>query len=132
MKCSSGSDRAASRSATTLRPVFHVIISVKIFGAPELEAGRYYVAPLAVFPFLIWGSLRFGQLGASLVTLVFSLVAVGGASYGTGPFMIGKSLPDLLTSKNWNTTSRSEPAIWWPSTPTCTRRWPNAVVWKSR
>ena len=73
-----------------------VIVSVKIFGAPELEAGRYYVAPLAVFPFLIWGSLRFGQLSASLVTLVFSLVAVWAASHGTGPFMTGKSLPDLL------------------------------------
>jgi two-component system, NarL family, sensor histidine kinase FusK len=73
-----------------------VIVSVKIFGAPELEAGRYYVAPLAVFPFLIWASLRFGQVGASLVTLVFSLVAVWGASRGTGPFMAGKSLPDLV------------------------------------
>jgi signal transduction histidine kinase len=73
-----------------------MIVSAKIFGAPELDAGRYYVAPLAVFPFLIWGSLRFGQLGASLVTLVFSLVAVWGASRGTGPFMAGKSLPDLV------------------------------------
>jgi two-component system, NarL family, sensor histidine kinase FusK len=73
-----------------------VIVSVKIFGAPELVADRYYVAPLAVFPFLIWASLRFGQLGASLVTLVFSLVAVWGASRGTGPFMAGKSLPDLI------------------------------------
>jgi two-component system, NarL family, sensor histidine kinase FusK len=73
-----------------------LIVSVKIFGAPEFDAGRYYVAPLAVFPFLIWGSLRFRQLGASLVTLVFSLVAVWGASRGTGPFMTGQSLPDLV------------------------------------
>jgi two-component system, NarL family, sensor histidine kinase FusK len=73
-----------------------VIVSVKIFGAPELEAGRYYVAPLAVFPFLMWASLRFRQLGASLVTLVFSLVAVWGASHGTGPFMTGESLDDLV------------------------------------
>jgi signal transduction histidine kinase len=71
-------------------------VSVKIFGAPELEAGRYYVAPLAVFPFLMWASLRFRQLGASLVTLVFSLVAVWGASRGTGPFMTGESLDDLV------------------------------------
>lgn len=73
-----------------------VIVSVTIFGAPELEAGRYYVAPLAVFPFLIWASLRFGQLGASLVTLVFTLVAVWGASRGTGPFTTGESLADLV------------------------------------
>jgi signal transduction histidine kinase len=73
-----------------------LVVSVKIFGAPELEAGRYYVAPLAVFPFLMWASLRFRQLGASLVTLVFSLVAVWGASRGTGPFMTGKSLDDLV------------------------------------
>ena len=30
MKCSSGTDPAASRSATTLRPVFQVVISVKM------------------------------------------------------------------------------------------------------
>jgi two-component system, NarL family, sensor histidine kinase FusK len=73
-----------------------VAVSLKIFGAPELHAGRYYVAPLAVFPFLIWGALRFGQLGASVVTLVFSLVAVWGASHGTGPFTIGEPLPGLV------------------------------------
>lgn len=73
-----------------------LMVSVKLFGAPEFDAGRYYVAPLAVFPFLIWASLRFGQLGASLVTLVFSLIAVWGASRGTGPFMTGQSLPDLV------------------------------------
>jgi two-component system, NarL family, sensor histidine kinase FusK len=73
-----------------------VVVSVQIFGAPELDAGRYYVAPLAVFPFLLWASLRIRQLGASLVTLVFSLVAVWGASHGTGPFITGESLSGLV------------------------------------
>lgn len=73
-----------------------VAVSGKIFGAAELDASRYYVAPLAVFPFLIWASLRFRQLGASLVTLVFSLVAVWGASHGTGPFTPGESFADLV------------------------------------
>ena len=51
-------------------------VSYIIFGAPELAGRGYYPAALAVFPFVIWSALRFGQRGASLLTLSISVLAV--------------------------------------------------------
>jgi signal transduction histidine kinase len=51
---------------------------------------------MAVFPFVIWGSLRFRQPSASLVTLVCSLMVVWGASQGSGPFLSGDSFYDVV------------------------------------
>lgn len=76
--------------------VLVVIVTVRIFGFPELAPSRYDAAPMAVFPFVIWGSLRFRQRGASLVTLVCAVMVVWGASRGTGPFMSGDSFYDVI------------------------------------
>lgn len=73
-----------------------VLVTTHIFGSLGLAAQRYDAAPMAVFPFVIWGSLRFRQAGASLVTLVSSLIVVWGATRGTGPFMSGDSFYDLV------------------------------------
>lgn len=62
------------------------IVSHLIFGSPELAGHGYYPAALAVFPFIIWGALRFDHWGAILVTLFVSLLAVLGTAHGTGPF----------------------------------------------
>ena len=73
-----------------------VIVTLRIFGSLELAPTRYDAAPMAVFPFVIWGSLRFRQPGASLVTLLCGLMVVWGASQGTGPFMSGDSFYDVV------------------------------------
>jgi two-component system, NarL family, sensor histidine kinase FusK len=73
-----------------------VIVTLRIFGFAELAPTRYDAAPMAVFPFVIWGSLRFRQPGASLVTLVCAVMVVWGASQGTGPFMSGDSFYDVV------------------------------------
>ena len=73
-----------------------VIVTLRIFGSLELAPSRYDAAPMAVFPFVIWGSLRFRQPGASLVTLLCGLMVVWGASQGTGPFMSGDSFYDVV------------------------------------
>ena len=73
-----------------------VVVSLKIFGAPELAVEGYYAASLAVFPFVIWGALRFQQRGASLVTLVVSLLAIWGTSQGTGPFAVAHPVDSLV------------------------------------
>jgi integral membrane sensor domain MASE1 len=73
-----------------------VLISHKIFGAPELAVNGYYPASLAVFPFVIWGALRFGQWGASLVTLVVSVLAIWGTTQGTGPFVVDLPVDSLV------------------------------------
>jgi PAS domain S-box-containing protein len=37
-------------------------------------------------PFLLWGALRFGALGASTAMLITTLLAIWGAAHGRGPF----------------------------------------------
>lgn len=71
-------------------------VSYAIFGAPGSELQGFYPASLAVFPFVIWGALRFGQWGATLVTLVISVLAIWGTSQGTGPFAIGEPVDNLM------------------------------------
>lgn len=73
-----------------------VFVSYKIFGAPESAGHGHYPASLAVFPFVIWAALRFGQWGASLVTLIVSLLAVLGTSQGTGPFVVDLPVDSLV------------------------------------
>ncbi len=72
------------------------VVSLKIFGAPELAVGGYYPASLALFPFVIWSALRFQQRGASLVTLMISLLAIWGTSQGTGPFVVESPVDSLM------------------------------------
>jgi signal transduction histidine kinase len=73
-----------------------VWVSYLIFGAPELAGRGYYPSSLAVFPFVIWGALRFGQRGASLLTLVVALLAVWGTAQGRGPFMVESPVDSLV------------------------------------
>ena len=73
-----------------------VLVSWYIFGAPELAGHGYYPASLAVFPFIIWGALRFDQWGASLVTVVVALLAIWGTTRNTGPFVNGAPVDNLV------------------------------------
>ena len=72
------------------------LLSLQIFGAPELAAHGYYASSLAVFPFVIWAALRFGPLGASLVTLTLALLAIWGTARGSGPFAVESPADGLL------------------------------------
>lgn len=65
-----------------------------IFATPTF-AGRGYYPALFVFPFVIWGALRFDHWGATLVTLIISMLAIWGATHGMGPFAVS-SLADSL------------------------------------
>lgn len=73
-----------------------MLVSWKIFGAPELAGHGYYPASLAVFPFIIWGALRFDQWGATLVTVVVALLAILGTTQNTGPFVNGAPVDNLV------------------------------------
>jgi len=57
-----------------------------IFLIPLRQHEGYYPAALAVFPFVIWGAVRFGLLGVSLVNLINALLAYFGSTHGVGPF----------------------------------------------
>ncbi len=73
-----------------------VWVSYLIFGAPQLAGHGYYPAALAIFPFVIWGALRFDRLGASIVTLTISALAVWGTRHGTGPFAAEDPVDSLV------------------------------------
>lgn len=52
-------------------------------------------AALALFPIVIWAALRFGLQGATLATLLVSLVAIAGTVQGLGPFAVGDQTDSL-------------------------------------
>jgi signal transduction histidine kinase len=73
-----------------------LVVSYTIFATPELAGRGYYPASLAVFPFVIWGALRFDHWGGTLVTGVISVLAIWGTSQGTGPFAVGSPVDSLV------------------------------------
>lgn len=73
-----------------------VLVSGLIFGNFEMAGHGYYPAALGVFPFVIWGALRFGQWGSSLVTLAVSALAVWGTTHGAGPFAAEQPMDSLV------------------------------------
>src|SRR5262249_25694928 len=60
------------------------------------EAGDYSY-PYAIFPFVIWAALRFGQPGTTVATLAASSLAIWGTLGGTGPFAAGSIQERLLS-----------------------------------
>lgn len=54
--------------------------------------------PLAYlpFPFLVWGSLRFGQRGATTGTLLVTILAIYSLLQGRGPFLAAKEGESLM------------------------------------
>ncbi|MEM5432973.1 MASE1 domain-containing protein [Cupriavidus oxalaticus] len=71
-------------------------VSYLIFGAPQLAGHGYYPAAMAIFPFIIWAALRFDHLGASLATLLVSIIAIRGTTHGTGPFAAESPVDSLV------------------------------------
>lgn len=71
-------------------------VGYAIFFAPGPEGHGYYPSALAVFPFVIWGALRFELWGASLVTVVITLLAIWGTALGLGPFAVDSAVDSLL------------------------------------
>lgn len=71
-----------------------LVVSYLIFVTPVF-AGRGFYPALLVFPFLIWGALRFDHWGATLVTLIISMLAIWGTTHGMGVFAVS-SLADSL------------------------------------
>ena len=73
-----------------------ICASLLIFGDSQIAGHGYYPAALGVFPFVIWGALRFGQWGSTLVTLVASTLAVWGTTMGAGPFAVEHPVDSLV------------------------------------
>ena len=59
---------------------------------PRLGLMRADVFAFGVFPFVLWGAIRFEAAGAAIVSFLISAIAVWGTAHGVGPFIKGNPL----------------------------------------
>jgi PAS domain S-box-containing protein len=59
---------------------------------PRLGLMRAGLFAFGVFPFVLWGAIRFETAGAAVVSFLISAVAVWGTARGFGPFIKGNAL----------------------------------------
>lgn len=52
--------------------------------------------PFIIFPFLIWAPIRFGQQGATALSLLVSGIAIAATVQGSGPFAVASAHESLL------------------------------------
>jgi signal transduction histidine kinase len=72
------------------------VVGQTIFGNPKFAGLDYFPVSLSIFPFIIWSALRFGTIGAAIVALITSLLAINGTVQGTGPFAGNSSMNSLI------------------------------------
>lgn len=61
-------------------------VSLAIFGNPSFTTGKQNLAlQLAIFPLIVWGSVRFAYIGTSGVALLVSIVAMTALLFGSTP-----------------------------------------------
>jgi PAS domain S-box-containing protein len=97
-----------SRKASTRGAAEVVALGLGTILAAELllgQAPRLVLLPrldylYLLFPFVIWGALRFGARGATLTTLMVAGAAVWHTTRGGGPF-IGATGPETLFATTW-------------------------------
>lgn len=82
--------------AAALALVSAVILAVTFrFWVPGLAgdlSGRAYL----VLPIIVWASIRFGRVGASVTTLVIALATLGAMASARGPFLVGEGRQDAV------------------------------------
>ena len=95
------------RPSASARGVLEILLlCLGTAAAAELGLARYTSVPMfhqidylyLLFPFVIWAALRFGNRGASLMTLLISVVAVWHTSQGIGPFITATAPGTLFAS----------------------------------
>jgi PAS domain S-box-containing protein len=62
------------------------IFDVKV-GLPSADLFAF-----GVFPFVLWGAMRFEMAGAAIASMLISAIAVWGTAHGIGPFIKGNAL----------------------------------------
>jgi PAS domain S-box-containing protein len=63
---------------------------------PRLGLMRAELFAFGVFPFVLWGAIRFETAGAAVVSFLISAVAVSGTAHGFGPFIKGNALQNAM------------------------------------
>lgn len=76
-----------------------VLCCLLIFGSRFAPGGMAFALAYAVFPFVIWAALRYGQRGSASVIFLVASIAVLGTGLGFGPFAIAGTTEMVLL---WN------------------------------
>jgi PAS domain S-box-containing protein len=63
---------------------------------PRLGLMRADVFAFGVFPFVLWGAIRFEAAGAALVSFLISAITVWGTVHGFSPFIRGNALQNAI------------------------------------
>ena len=71
------------------------ITSVVVF-ARRFDSAAHYPLEYLVFPFMIWGAIRFGIAGAAFVNLLTATIAIWGTGKGFGPYAFGQGEERLM------------------------------------
>ncbi|HEX6880094.1 MAG TPA: SpoIIE family protein phosphatase [Terriglobales bacterium] len=69
--------------------LFGAVGSLLVIFDPRLGFMRPDVFAFGVFPFVLWGAIRFQSGGAAIVSFLVSAIAVWGTAHGFGPFVQG-------------------------------------------
>jgi signal transduction histidine kinase len=72
-------------------------VSVVAFGEPDVGLSTLAVRLYAPLPFLLWAAVRFGTEGIALSLLAVTGLTIGGAAYGTGPFVTQSPTRNVLS-----------------------------------
>ena len=68
---------------------------------PRLGLMRADVFAFGVFPFVLWGAIRFEAAGAAITSSLISAVAVWGTAHGLGPFIKGNALQNATLMQSF-------------------------------
>ncbi len=68
---------------------------------PWLGLMRADLFAFGVFPFVLWGAIRFQVAGAAIVSFLVSAVAVWGTAHGLGPFIKGNALQNATLMQSF-------------------------------
>ena len=71
-------------------------ITLIAFAGRQSGSITRYPLQYAIFPFIVWGALRFRQTGATMLTFLLSGLAIGSTLSGTGPFALSATNEGLI------------------------------------
>ncbi|GGP61928.1 MASE1 domain-containing protein [Saccharothrix coeruleofusca] len=94
-----GTGRGAAHRWAEAAVLFATTTAVMLVATTDLARLLYLL-----FPFLIWGALRFQHLGTAPCALIACVVAARGASVGAGPFSGSDLAVDMVTLQAYNGT----------------------------
>lgn len=66
-----------------------LITALSLAGLFTFSVGyQYFTKPFILFPFVLWGVLRFGMAGAAVTSFLITHLAAWGMTLGSGPFVV--------------------------------------------